>query len=395
MRILLASVLAATTAAAAAGQPRPEPTDWEGPAGSARPSLVATPAGELLVSWLETLPDRRTALRVAATDRGRWGEPVTVAAGDRFFVNWADFPSVVETTQGAWVVHWLEKTEAKPYAYHVRLAVSRDRGRTWGTPLTVHSDRSPTEHGFVAMVPVADGSVAIAWLDGRQMVDSGGAMSARTAVLGPDGQIRGETVLDARTCECCQLAMTKARSGLVAVYRDRTEEEVRDIAVVRQLGEKWTAPAPVYRDGWTFRACPVNGPSISARDDDLGVAWFTAAEGKPAVKVAFSSDGGGRFSAPIRADLGNPLGRLHFQMLGPSRGALVWLEGGPAAAWRLRIVDATGPRPPTTVAGAAGNRDAGFPRTAVLGRSLYVAYTESNGTAGPRVRVKKMALELH
>jgi hypothetical protein len=141
MRPLLAVVLLAFTAA---GRPAgTSPSAWSGPPGSSKPFLTRTPRGELLLSWFERRPDHRFALRVAATDNGRWSEPVTAVESDRLFVNWADFPSVVETTRGTWVVHWLEKSAVKSFAYDIRLATTKDRGRTWTTPYHRQSRRNP------------------------------------------------------------------------------------------------------------------------------------------------------------------------------------------------------------------------------------------------------------
>lgn len=322
--------------------------------------------------------------------------PVTIAESDKFFVNWADFPSITETTTGTWVVHWLEKTATKAYAYHVKLAASRDRGRTWSAPVTVHSDTSATEHGFVAMVPLSSGSVAVAWLDGRQMTDSAGAMSVRTALWNPDGTVSDEAALDTRTCECCQVSMTVGRGGLVVAYRDRSEHEIRDIAVVRQDGAGWSEPVKVANDGWVSRQCPVNGPSIAATGNDVGVAWFTAANGVPKVNAAFSTDGGRTFGKPIRIDEGNPLGRIHFQMTSPGRGVVTWLEAdGNQAFWRVRSVGGAGPdRKILTVATTSRSRDGGFPRTALVGSDLYVAYAEPGPEAGEPGRVRVTSISL-
>lgn len=391
-------LLLAGLAACAPAQPdvaAPAPPEWIGPAGSGKPSLTRNGAGELLLSWFEPRGDNRYALLVSSTRNGQWTEAAVVTESDRFFVNWADFPSVVETAQGDWIVHWLEKSAAKSYAYHVRLARSADRGATWSQPVRAHTDSTPTEHGFVSMVPQVDGSVAIAWLDGRQMVDSGGPMGVRAGVFGTNGTMLGETLLDGRTCECCQVSMTRARSGLVAVYRDRSEEEVRDISVVRQIDGTWSEPVPVARDNWVWRACPVNGPSVAAVEDAVGVAWFTAANDRPVVKVAFSSDGAATFGPPVVADLGNPLGRVHFQMLSPTRGAVVWLEAeGDGARWQLRLVSADGSMDEPRVVGSTSRaRDAGFPRTALVGDALYVSWTEAGATAAEnRVRVSRIPL---
>ena len=366
--------------------------EFQGPIGSSKPYLTPTASGGLLLTWFEPGPEGRWALRIAARAAGgRWSEPRTVLESDRFFVNWADFPSVTETATGDWVVHWLEKTEAKSYAYHIRLARSRDGGRTWSQPQTAHTDRSATEHGFLAAAANPDGSVALVWLDGRETTDSGGNMSVRAATLRPDGALQGETLLDGRSCECCQVAMARTGAGLVAVYRDRSDGEVRDIAVVRELGGRWTPPRIVSHDGWVWRACPVNGPSIDARDQQVAVAWYTAAGDQPRVKVAFSNDGGASFGRPTIVDDGTPLGRVQVRLLDNGDAAVAWLEAKQTAGeWRIRRINPSGQRASAIVLGAtARTREAGFSRAAVLPGELYLAWSEP----GPDGRVTVRRLE--
>ena len=353
--------------------------DFIGPPGSAKPFLTATASGGLLLTWFEPGDSGRVALRIAAREGGRWSDPRTVAAGDRFFVNWADFPSAVETATGAWAVHWLERTEAKSYAYGVRLSRSLDRGITWSWPVTVHADRSAVEHGFVAMSPSPDGSVAIAWLDGRQMAsDSAGAMSLRAARIGTDGRVTNEALLDPRTCDCCQVAMARTDAGLVAAYRDRSAGEVRDIAVVRELGGRWSAPTLVHADGWVIRACPVNGPSIDALEQTVAVAWYTMAGGRARVNLAVSSDGGLRFGRPLGIDDGRPLGRVQVRLGPAGEMVVVWLEAvADRAEWRVRVVrPGGGAGPARTLGTTERTRAAGFARAAVLGGELFVAWAE-------------------
>jgi hypothetical protein len=385
-------LLAATSLAAQrpAGTPA---ADFTGPPQSSKPFLTATPGGGLLLSWFEPRPEKHWALRIAARDASRWSEPRTVLESDRFFVNWADFPSAVETPNGDWVVHWLEKTEAKPYAYHVRVSRSRDQGRQWSTPITVHGDRSPTEHGFVAMVPNPDGTVSIAWLDGRQMAaDTAGTMAVRAAALRADGTVAGETMLDGRTCECCQVAMARTSSGLIAVYRDRSADEVRDIAVVRELGGRWSEPRLIHADGWVWRACPVNGPDVDAAAQDVAVAWFTAANGQSRVKASFSADGGLSFGRPVVVDEGNPLGRVQVRLLPDGAALVAWLEAaGDSAAWRVRRLSRLGDRASAVTLGhTARTRDAGFARLGVQGGDLYAAWSEP----GPEGKVLVVKLPI-
>jgi hypothetical protein len=393
-RILLVATSLLAASSLAAQRPASTPAaDFTGPPQSSKPFLTATPGGGLLLSWLEPRPEKRWALRIAARDASRWSEPRTVLESDRFFVNWADFPSAVETPNGDWVVHWLEKTEAKPYAYHVRVSRSRDQGRQWSTPITVHGDRSPTEHGFVAMVPNPDGTVSIAWLDGGQMAaDTAGTMAVRAAALRADGTVVGETMLDGRTCECCQVAMARTSSGLIAVYRDRSADEVRDIAAVRELGGRWSEPRLIHADGWVWRACPVNGPDVDATAQDVAVAWFTAANGQSRVKTSFSADGGLSFGRPVVVDEGNPLGRVQVRLLPDGAAVVAWLEAaGDSAAWRVRRITRSGDRASAVTLGhTARTRDAGFARLGVQGGDLYAAWSEP----GPEGRVLVVKLPI-
>jgi hypothetical protein len=369
--------------------------DWSGPPGSSKSFLTAAGSDGLLLTWFEPRADKRYALRIARRTAGRWSESRTVIESDKFFVNWADFPSAVETDQGTWVVHWLEKTADKSYAYHVRLATSRDAGRTWSAPITAHADRSPTEHGFVAMVPTRNGNTAISWLDGGAMVDSLGTMAVRNAVLRPDGTLFNEQALDRRTCECCQVAMTRTTAGLVVAYRDRSPEEVRDIAVVRELGGRWSEPVIVARDNWVWRACPVNGPSLASTGSSVAVAWYTAANQQPRAKVAFSSDGGAGFGAATVVDQGNPLGRVHLQMVSPESAVVVWLEAiDQEARWLARRVAPRGTVGPVRViAETSRTRESGFARTAIVRNDLFVTWTEpKSGADSGRVRVARIPL---
>ena len=385
------AVLLTATSAFAAGS-IPQDPDFAAPPGSAQPYLAATAGGGLLATWFEPRPGELKALRIAERRNGRWDAPVTVAERPQFFVNWADFPSVTETSDGRWVVHWLEKTEAKPYAYHIRMSVSADRGRTWSAPVTPHRDRSPTEHGFVAMTPAAGGGVDLVWLDGRQTADTAahgghGPMALAAGTLGKDGRPGADAIIDARVCDCCQTSLARTSEGLVAVYRDRSDQEIRDIYSVRQVNGRWAAPVRVAADGWLYKACPVNGPSVAAAGRRVVVAWFTSADGASRVKLARSSDAGASYAAATQIDDGNPLGRVDVELLPDGSALVTWLEiVGDAAEWRVKRLGADGKvRGRWTVGSAPRTRMAGFARTAMSGGDLFVAWTAPGGDGGVRI----------
>lgn len=378
------------------------PVELERPPGSGEPNLHATPDGRVLLTWLEPLADERWALRLSIRESGAWSEPRTVRESDRFFVNWADFPSSVRMEDGTIAVHWLEKVPdaASPYAYHVMLSLSADRGATWSDPIRAHRDDSPTEHGFVSMVPWRGGA-ALVWLDGRAMQateteggghGAAGAMSVRFTTLLPDATLGAEVLLDGRACECCGTTLAATGDGLVVAYRDRSETEIRDIAVVRGAGETWSEPALVAAQGWEIPGCPVNGPQLSAHGADVAAAWYTGAGDEPQVYVAFSTDGGASFGSAMRVDEGAPLGRVDIERLDDGSAIVVWLEASgdePRVAARRVHADGT-LEPPLLVARTSGERASGFPRMVRVGDELVFAWTRPGDGGGVRVRSARL-----
>ena len=362
----------------------------ESPAtGDARePDLTTTPDGRVILSWVEKLDAKRYALRTAVRDRNGWSETQTVAQGDNWFVNWADFPSVIGLGDGSLAAHWLVKSGKGTYAYDVNIATSGDGGKTWTKPLVPHLDKTQTEHGFVSLIPLRDGRLGAIWLDGRNMQDMkddhdedkplSANMTLRYAAIDASGKISDEAELDERVCECCQTAATLTSEGVVAVYRDRSQNEVRDIYSVRQASGAWVKPQTVHADNWELNACPVNGPAIAAAGRTVAVGWFTGAGAKQSVKVAFSADAGGTFGAPIQIDEGETQGRVDVVMLPDGSALVCWLSGNAeGGAINVRRVQANGTLGPTTlIAKTDISRSSGFPRMAVLGNDVYFAWTE-------------------
>lgn len=337
------------------------------------------------MSWLEPVAGtNRVALRFARFE-GRWSQPKTIAESADIFVNWADFPSITADGEGNLFAHWLQKSGKSTYAYDVRYAVSSNDGRTWSAPMLLNRDGKQTEHGFASIVPHKAGGFAAVWLDGRQMPENSeeGEMSLRFALLDPAGRMQRDVLLDKRTCECCATALARTEKGFVVAYRDRNEIEIRDISVIRINGDSATAPMRVHADEWKIAGCPVNGPQIDARGSRVALAWFTAANGQPRMNVAFSSDAGATFAAPIRADSGAPLGRVDVLLLPDGDSLVVWMEGSQILIRRVSPSGKLGPIVKLTE--TSSSRSSGFPRAVLIGKKAWFAWTDA-GTP-KRVRI--------
>lgn len=356
-------------------------------AGSGQPNLTVSPGGQVYLSWIERLGEGKFSFRFAVKQGDGWSPPRVIAEGSNWFVNWADFPSIVALSDGSLAAHWLVKSGPGTFDYDVTISRSFDGGKTWGKPFVAHRDGVKAEHGFVSLFAAKDGQLAAVWLDGREMTSGGkddhghghGNMTLRYVKIKRDGTLTDEARLDARVCECCQTSAAMTADGPVVVYRDRSDDELRDISMVRLAAGKWTEARPVHRDGWKLDGCPVNGPAVAASGKRVAVAWFTAVNDKPRVKLAFSSDAGERFGEPINVDDGNPAGRVDVLMLDDGSALVSWLEkmeGGGAV--RVRRVHPNGKSDPAvTVAPSGTARSNGFPQMVRAGKTLVFAWVSS------------------
>jgi hypothetical protein len=367
-------------------------------AGSGEPNLAVLRDGRVLLSWIEPAGQEGHSLRYATrTKGGPWSGPGTIAKGQGWFVNWADFPSVAALPDGTLFAHWLAKSGPGAYAYDVCVTASRDAGKSWSQPVVPHRDGTQAEHGFVSMTPWSAQAMGLVWLDGRKTAGAsheghgpGAAeMSLVHSTLDGDGRLGPETVLDPRVCDCCQTDAALAEGATVVVYRDRSDKEVRDMSVVRFAGGRWSEPRTLARDGWEINGCPVNGPAIAASGRQVAVAWFTAANEKAQVKVSFSSDSAEMFGPPIVVDDGRPLGRVDVVPLAQGAALVSWLEQAQQGTeLRVRRVSPDGTRGAAlTVADSSAARSSGFPRMVASGGEVVLAWRDAAEPAKVRTAV--------
>lgn len=299
---------------------------------------------------------------------------------------------MVRGGDGALVAYWAEQHGAEPHASDVVLARSTDDGRTWQRLGLAHDDGTATEHGFTTLIPDGKGVLA-AWLDGRKTT-GGGAMTLRAGTVGATAASR---VIDARVCDCCGTSSALTSVGPIIVYRDRGENEVRDISIVRRLKGKWTEPASVNSDGWSIPGCPVNGPAVAAQGSRVVVAWYTYAQSQPRVKAAFSTDSGATFGQPVEVDAQRaaiaPIGRVDVTLDEQGLALVSWMTSNREDGELLtRQVSSDGKRGAVTrVVRIGAARQAGFPRQHRDGKDVVFAWTEPAGIQLARVAASSLS----
>lgn len=357
--------------------------------GSKYPNFFKDETGVIHMSWLLGIEENISALRYSSLKNDRWTEVKTVRVAEDFFINWADFPSVAGYNGEVIATHWLKEFESEVLATHVQIGFPGEDNR-WRVSVTPHEDRSMTEHGFVSMLPLNQNKILTIWLDGRKTEgrahgeygDTSRGMMLRSAEISTDGQVERRNEIDELVCDCCQTDLIAAGNGALAVYRNRTEDEIRDIAISRYDLEtgNWNEPKIVAEDNWQINGCPVNGPRIAGTNERLAVAWFTAANGNPRVQLARSADGGESFQEPIVIADENTIGRPDLVLSEDGSIYVSYIVRSDNLGYvMLRKVNPDGTTEvPLQVGVTSSSRSSGFPRLVETEKGVLFAWTQTD-----------------
>ena len=348
---------------------------------SAEPFLFTDKNGLVYLSWIEK-KGKENFLKFSTWVNDKWTTPNLISSGKNWFVNWADYPLLSADAGGHLIAHFLEKSDTAKFTYDVKMISSADSGKSWSHSKVLHDDGKKAEHGFVSMIPYKD-QFFVSWLDGRKTAQEGeasshtghhGEMTVRAALINKDGSKTNDWELDGRVCDCCQTTAAITSNGPIVVYRDRSDDEIRDMSIVRYIDGVWTSPKTIFPDNWKIKGCPVNGPRADAIGNHLAIAWFSMPEKEGQVQVIFSDDGGATFNKPIRIDEGKTIGRVDVVMLNDKSAIVSWLEGSTIKAVKV-YTDGTKDAS-VMIASSSESRSSGFPQMTKSGNKLIFAWTD-------------------
>ena len=353
------------------------------------PRLFSNDEG-LYFSWVAQ-KDSMAVMNYSVLKNNSWMPASEIIMGNDWFNNWADFPAIAENG-GNILSSILQKSANGTYTYDVKLNLYNAKNNSWKNNFILHDDGTQSEHGFVSMLPWEEDQFFVTWLDGRETVGKGhggGQMTLRGAFITSEGEIVNDVELDPRICDCCQTSVAKTANTILVAYRDRDDEEIRDISVLRFVDGFWTQPLTIGNDNWKIPGCPVNGPSIDAFEEGVAVVWFTAASGEGDVMVAFSSDSGESFGPSFRIDAGSATGRVDIAMINDKEAAVLWMQpkGEDEVIYLMKINSHGYTGNPIIISKTSPERASGFPQLELLGDTLYFAWTSLGEESIPSVKM--------
>jgi hypothetical protein len=284
----------------------------------------------------------------------------------------------------------------------VRLARSRDGGRTFAAPATLQPAGAAGDRGWQALAVDMDGAAHAIWLDHREMAAAEGAQHkgehdgvamAQKSALYYRGQ-GPERELFKGVCYCCKTAVAVGPKGeIAAAWRHVFAGNFRDMAftISRDGGRSFSPLVRVSEDGWSIAGCPDDGPSIAIDSSSMvHLAWPTVLNGNEGAILYATSRDGKSFSRPVRVPtLGAPKPSHPFIVIDKrGRAVVAWDElrnGLRTAALRRSIV------PQSATFGEAELLDdqepATYPVAAVTSNGIVVAWT-SGAPQSSRIKVR-------
>ena len=347
---------------------------------NAQPSLTSS-NGSLALTWISSDKDMNASLNFRQFKNEKWTNPQTLAIGSDWFINWADFPT--HAINGDRVLtSYLKKSASGTYTYDVFLNLQKLSGEKIKEDFILNTDGFKAEHGFVSIAEGNNEGFFITWLDGRNTVEkelngNHKPMTIRFAEITNAGDIVNEIELDSSVCDCCQTSITNTDKGPIVVYRDRSDKEIRDIYVTRNIDDGWETPVPVYNDEWEIYGCPVNGPKVVSNSNNLAVSWFTVADGNPSVNLSFSESYGSSFGNPIKINDYTAIGRVDVAFLNDSEVMVSYMEVDDVGTYlRLKKVSIDGKvSKPITISKIDSGRNTGVPQLEILDNEIFIVWT--------------------
>jgi hypothetical protein len=268
------------------------------------PAAIIDDDGRIYIGWAKEEGNKNNIYIASSSDNGKtFSEKVRVNSDADMPSGINHAPTMAIGAKGELYVAWSAGRQDGEFASDIKFSRSMDKGKTFEPVITVNDDRLPASHGFESMAVAPDGSIYIAWLDGREKKE--GTSATYLAKSTDNGKTFDKNVrVDGNSCPCCKTAVTVAHDGAVYVsWRKVFKGDVREIVLSKSTdkGKSFSESVIVGNDKWVIAGCPHRGPSISSdKDGILYVVWYTEGEaGSPSIYIADSKNGGMSFSKKL------------------------------------------------------------------------------------------------
>lgn len=255
------------------------------------PRFTTDAQGNPVLSWAEKDGDKANLFFFAISKDGgnTFSEKISVKVPEKMSIHAEGMPKIAFKKNGEIIANFEVSmpTTTERFVGNFYFISSKDKGKTWSEPQTVHQDETAGKsHSFGDMATLPDGQVGLVWLDEKLGKYAGRSVKFRQTLS--DGTLSPEVVVDSNACQCCRTNLfVDTDNNFHVLFRDLLADGSRDIShvVSKNGGKSFTDFSVVFDDKWKVNACPHTGPSITQVGKDLYTAWFTGKENEAGVRL--------------------------------------------------------------------------------------------------------------
>lgn len=267
---------------------------------------IASHGRFVAVTWGAQLEGKWDVYVATSDDAGAtFGPPVRVntVAGDGRVGGEIPPRVALHLPPGAAAHHVVVAWNAKDQGTEIKIARSRDFGRTFAAPQSLQTPGAAGDRGWHALAVDHAGVAHVVWLDHRGLAEAksdaghgGGdhdgvamAQKSRLHYATVGAAAAAEQRLVPGVCYCCKTALAPTSKGVLAAWRHVYAGNMRDIAFA-WLGTPAAVrqPARVSEDGWSINGCPDDGPAMAVgAGNQVHIVWPTVIPGPEPVGALF------------------------------------------------------------------------------------------------------------
>lgn len=258
--------------------------------------------GNIVLSWVKKIDSTHSVYcyAVSKDDGKSFGKAIKIPGSENVYPNGENMPKIVFKPSGEIIAAWPVSNPGPKNKYSdiVCYAQSFDDGNTWSETKKLVTDTAGFVQGYFDMALLANGEVAITWLDNRKKTEHNGSGLYFATTNGNQG-FANERIIAGPSCECCPTALlVDSKKDIHVVFRAIIQDSIRDMMhmVSSDNGSTFSTPMEISHDEWVINGCPHTGPAMCESNNGIDFSWFTGGN-NAGVYSCRTNDNGQTFSS--------------------------------------------------------------------------------------------------